>query len=213
MKMKFFLPCLTALFFASSANAVLINFDDHASTTNISGTPTPESVVTTEYSSDGVVFGRAGVSAGVAVINNGNTFSVPNGACGLDALGNITDICTGDLYFNFVDGVNNAATDFVSFVIGDSGGDLDGWIINVFDLADNLLEARSVTSEANTLQTFAHTGMHRFHLDWTDITGGGYLFDDLSFNTPGSTDVPESMPFVLMLVGLIGLGVTRRLKA
>lgn len=213
MKIKFLLSACVTLLLANSANAVLIDFDSHVATTALSGAPTAGSVVTTDYSSDGVVFGRAGVSAGVAVVNNSNTFSVPNGACGLDAAGNITDICTGDIYFNFVNGVNDAVTDFVSFVVGDSGGDLDGWIINVFDLADNLLESREVTSVANTLQTFTHSGMHRFHIDWTDLTPGGYLFDNLTFNTPGSVNVPESMPFMLMLVGLLGLGMTRHLKA
>ena len=65
--------------YVGQAEAIFINFDSHASTTQISGTPPASAVVTDDYESQGILFGRAGVSAGVAVVNNSSTFSLPNG--------------------------------------------------------------------------------------------------------------------------------------
>ncbi len=205
--------CLFVCLFAGASNAALIDFDNHSSTSSLTGAVPESSVVTDDYINEGVVFGKSGVSAGVAVINNSNTFSTPNGACGLDVNGNIPSICTGDIYFNFVSGASNAVTDFVSFVVGDSGGDLDGWIVNVFDIADNLLESRAFTSTSNISQTFMHSGMHSFHIDWTDIAPGGYLFDNLSFNDPVASSIPEPLSIMILGFGLVGIGFSRKKKS
>lgn len=200
-----------AIALSNSSVAALINFDDHAATSQVNGTPTASSVVSNDYASEGVVFGRAGLSTGVAVVNNSNTFSSPNGACGLNADGNIPASCAGDIYFNFVSGANDATTDSVSFVVGDSGGDIDSWVVYVYDIADNLLESRAFSSAANITQSFSHTGMHRFHIDWAASFNSGYLFDNLSFNTPTSiASVSEPSSFALLGLGLAALGLTRR---
>src|SRR5688572_4016513 len=88
---------------SSPAPAVLITFEPHDAGTALTGTPPPASVVTTEFAPLGVVFGRAGVSAGVSVQSSAtNVASPPNGACGLNAAGAIPNICAGDIFFNFV---------------------------------------------------------------------------------------------------------------
>jgi hypothetical protein len=198
------------------AHAAFIDFDTHASTTSLSGVPPANTVVTTDYAAFGIVFGRTGVSAGSAVVNNSNTFSLPNGACGLDAAGSIVSICTGDQYFHFVNpsnGTDPATTGSLSFVVGDSGGDLDGWIFHIYDINDVELEARSVTSTANTLQSFSHAGMHRVWIEWTDITSGGYLLDNISFDTPTVAGVPVTGTVALVLAGFGIMGFIRRRTA
>ncbi len=200
-----------ALITPLSVQAVLIDFDSHASWTGLGGIPIPNAaVVTNDYATQGVLFGRAGVSAGVAVVSNINTFSNPNGACGLDASGNQTSTCIGDIYFEFTAGGGAGTTNSVSFVVGDGGGDLDAWIIKVYDVVDTLLESRAVSSTANISQSFAHSGMHRFHIGWNSNLTSGYFFDDLSFDTPLASNVAEPTTLAVLGLGLAGIGFSRR---
>jgi hypothetical protein len=188
---------------ASTAHAASINFDTHASTGLTSGVPPSSALVTDDYASLGIVFGRAGVSAGVAVVNNSSTNSTPNGACGLDAAGAIVSICTGDQFFYFVDPGNSlipASTNSLSFVVGDSGGDLDSWILHIYDSSDAELEARVVASVANTLQSFSYSDIARVWIEWTDGPGG-YLLDDINFATPVAAAVPEPGTLTLLVTG------------
>ena len=198
---------------ATPSHAVLIDFDTHSATGSVSGAAPAGAIVTNDYASQGIVFGKAGVSAGSAVVNNPNTFSLPNGACGLDLAANIVNNCTGDQYFHFVlasDGVTAAVTNSLSFVVGDSGGDLDGWILHVFDMAGVELEARPVQSISNTLQSFSHAGMHSVWIEWTNITPAGYLLDNISFD---ETTVPAPGSLALLLAGLGLIGFSRRRAA
>lgn len=207
--------CLGLACASMTANAAFIDFDTHASTTSIGGVPPATAVVTNDYASQGIVFGRSGVSAGVAVVANSNTKSPPNGACGLDAAGSIVASCAADIYFHFVDptdGSTPATTNALSFYVGDSGGDLDSWTVNVFGVGDALLEARSFSSESNILQSFAFAGISRVQIQWTTGTTAGYLLDDISFNTPGGT-VPEPSVLALLGLGLAGFTAARRRKA
>ena len=200
------------IFVSQNANAVFIDFDSHAATSQTGGTPPASAVVTDDYASLGVIFGKAGVSAGVAVVNNSNTFSQPNGACAMDAGGDLIPNCAGDIFFNFVDqsdGVSLAVTDSVDFWVGDIGGDLDLWTINVFDISGGLIETRDVSSAANINVAFNHFGMHSFEILDTSFNTYGYLFDDFSFNAPTAA-VPEPTMLILLSIGLFGIGFVRR---
>jgi hypothetical protein len=65
------------------------------------GVPPANTVVTDFHDDLGVIFGRAGLSAGSAVVDNSHAFSQPNGACGLDAAGSINaGYLLDDLEFN-----------------------------------------------------------------------------------------------------------------
>ena len=208
------LVCIAFAAGTSPVLANLIDFDSHASTGQNFGTPPAAAVVTNDYASLGVVFGRDGLSAGVTVVANPSAFSQPNGACGLDAAGITVAYCTGDIYFNFVDpgdGVTPATTNAITFVIGDAGGDLDSWIIHVYAANDVLLTARSVASSSNISQSFNYPSMERVWVQWTATTGAGYLLDDLEFAVP-TVNVPEPGTFALLGIGLVGLAALSRRK-
>jgi hypothetical protein len=218
--MKLFLKILGAITLAGTptmANAVFIDFDLHAATDLLGGTPPDSAVVTDDYSSSGIIFGKAGVSGGVAVVDNPNTFSLPKGACGLDVNGNLMSYCSGDIYFNFVDPGDSskpAVTDAVDFYIGDGGGDVDPWTINVFDIAGGLIASLDVASQFNTNVAFNYAGMHSFAILDTSGDTAGYFLDSLGFNTPtAATAVSEPATLSLMAIGLAGIGFARRKKA
>jgi hypothetical protein len=194
------------------ADAGFIDFDSHASTPLVSGLPPASAVVTDDYASLGIVFGSAGLSAGSAVVANPNTFSLPNGACGLDAAGSITANCAADQYFSFVspsDGTTPATTSFLSFVVGDGGGDLDSWILHIYDISNVELEARVVASISNISESFAYAGINRVWIQNTTGTTAGYLLDNVEFATPTAA-VPEPTSLTLMLAGIGFLAKRRR---
>lgn len=204
---------------AASAAPVVLGFDSLASTAAFFGQPSAASVLTGDFANQGLIFGRAGESAGVAVSNNNNSFSSLS-VIGLEADGTIKPALASDIHFFFVDptdGATPSTTDFVSFVIGDNGGDADIWDINLFDINDNMLSTQNVVSTTHILQTFNQAGIARVEIDFNDSSSTGYLLDNLSFNQPGATAVvitvtqaavplPASLPlFGAALVGLAAL--------
>jgi hypothetical protein len=198
------------------AQAAFINFDSHASTGSTSGAP-GAAIVTNDFASLGIVFGRAGLSAGSAVVTSpGNVPSGPNGACGLDSAGSITANCAGDQYFNFVspsDGVTPATTNSLSFFVGDGGGDIDSWILHIYDASDTQLEARVVSNAAFLSESFFYAGMSRVWIQNTTGTTLGYLLDNIEFATPtGATAVPEPATLTLLGFGLCSFAGLRRRK-
>jgi hypothetical protein len=117
---------------------------------------------------------------------------------GLDASGAFVDP-TSDQYFSIVDPLTGApaTTSFLHFVIGDGGGDLDSWLIHVYDLWDSELESRSVASGNHTAQVFRHPTLHRVWIEWTGPSGG-YLLDDILL-------VPEPPTVLLLALACGGL--------
>ncbi|MBH8563284.1 PEP-CTERM sorting domain-containing protein [Nostoc sp. CENA67] len=199
----------------NTAQAVLLDFEGLPTTPLPSSTPVPESVLTDDLISDGVLFGKTGVSAGVAVVENG--FGLDPGAgntvVGLDQFGNIPNIVTGDIFFSFVvpNTLQPGQTDFVSFSIGNGGGDVDVFEIRAFDFNNTLLQTQNFAKEAAFPVSFSLPGINRIEVDFTGEFG--YALNDLNFNTPTpATSVPEPQA-ILGLATVLGMGVLMQRKA
>ena len=196
--------------FSSASHAVLIDFNAFSGVNIGNGVLTPLQIIDDEFSADGIFFGRSGVSAGVGVINNEG----PDGSqavSGLDAGGLISSVgtgcCTGDIFFNFL-----GVTDFVSFDIGDFGGDTDNFQVRVFSEVDVLLSSLNYSGDSFAdigTVSIAMAGIHRIEIDFDDTNEFGYFLDNVNFNPV----VPVPAAAWLFGSGLIGLiGVARRKK-
>lgn len=172
--------------------------------------PVASSVVTNNFQNLGVLFGESGLSTGVAVVRDGLTPSSGlNTVAGLNASGDIPGTgsggAVGDIYFSFVipNTTTLALTDFISFTIGDGGGDLDLFQIRSYDLANSLVNTQNVSGISRFLVIINTSGVHRVEVDFTGDYG--YSLDDLTFNTP----IPA--PSAVML-GSIGVGIVNWLR-
>lgn len=101
----------------------------------------------------------------------------------------------------------------MSFQLGDAGGDVHLFDIGVFDLDGNLLELRSVASEAVALRRFDQPGMHRFQIDFDESRSARYSPDDLTFGpvTFPTAVVPLPAPLALLAdrIAVPGLATRR----
>ncbi|MFB2891325.1 PEP-CTERM sorting domain-containing protein [Aerosakkonemataceae cyanobacterium BLCC-F50] len=189
------------------AQAATLDFEGLPSTTLPTNTPNPASVLTDDFISQGVRFGKPGESAGVAVVKEGfglGSGSGVNSIVALDKDGKIPPIVTGDMFFSFVQpgSLTAAVTDFVSFNIGDTGGDLDNYQIRVYDLADSLINTLNFSNTNRFPVSINLPGIHRLEIDFTGAFG--YSLDDLTFNTP--TNNNQSVPEPTSVLGLLALG-------
>lgn len=210
---------LISLVIANSAQAVLLDFEGIPTSDFTSTVPLPESVLTNNFISEGVIFGNPAVSAGVAVVPTGFGLdpSAGNTIIGLDQFGNIPPIATGDIFFNFVlpNTLTPAETNSVSFSIGNGGGDIDIFEIRAFNLNNDLIQTQSFSNSAAFPVLIDLPGINRVEVDFTGEFG--YSLNDLFFNTPTTTvtAVPESSS----LAGIFAMGaltisllVQRKLK-
>lgn len=216
MRHAFVLAAVLVVAIAATAPAapIIIDFDDHAGTATADGPAPPESIVDTDYAHLGVIFGRPGVSAGVAVINNTAAFSDPHAATGLDDAG-VIDSLTGDIHFYFVTpGTMQPATvDEVRWVMGDNGGDLDKWVVTAYDLNDNQLQPLLLVQSFDQIPVhLTFPGMHRIHVRWNVDSKAGFLFDDLQFEPPPALATPEPASVAFWSLGLVALATARRRK-
>jgi hypothetical protein len=209
--------------------AVAINFDDLPAgfcVPNPQCSPVPDSVLTDDLAHLGVIFGRAGESAGVAVIDgrqvNLGPSSFANTVVGLGSGGNIPSNFTGSIFFSFFFPGTGVAgvTDFASFTLGDGGGDADSFSIHAFGLDDQLVSSFIRPVDPADVGRFpvevAAVGIHRLEIQRLVGQGTqfGYSLDDLSFNPVQSAGVPLSLPepstWMMLLSGLAGCLALKR---
>ena len=183
---------------------MLLTFEGLSATSQTSGTPPAGTVLTNQFAAQGVVFGLAGASAGVAVTDAALAASSGvNTIVGLTAAGNITLADTNDIYFSFVTGGGSAPgiTDLVSFTLGDSGGDTDVFVIHAFDASGFEIATQNVSGVARFPVTIAAAGINRVRIEFLSDPFG-FSLDDLGFNDTVPVAVPE--PSSLFSGGLAG---------
>jgi len=189
------------------AMAVTLGFEELPSTSLLSGTPPANTVLTDDFAADGIIFGKAGTSAGVAVTNHpsGVAFG-SNAIAGLNAAGDLVFALSADIFFNFVlpGTTTPAVTDSVSFTIGDIGGDLDIFDVRAFDLNNQLLFSQNVSDNSFFPVTINAAGINRVEVDFDNTSSAGYGLDNLSFNTP--VPIVVSVPEPNSLLGLFAIG-------
>lgn len=208
-------PCVALAALAAlpvTGQATLVNFDALPASTIPSGVPNnAASVLTTQLADQGVVFGLAGVSTGVAVVTVGTLqYSGPNAIVGLDAAGLIPATASGDIHFSFVvpGTLLPGVTGSVSFQVGDTCCDLDSVVIRAFDLAGQLLDEQALVSTSFQAYSLVMPGIHRIEVDNVSPHTSGYALDDLLFAAP--TGVPEPASMLLVGAGLCALRMRRR---
>jgi hypothetical protein len=179
-------------------------------------TPNAESVLTNQLAPLGVVFGKAGVSMGVAVVRLASLWpsSPPNSIAGLDAQGILPGdergILSGDIYFEFVlpgtsipaysDGIG------LGFTLGDFGGDTDAFQIRCYDLANTLIDTVQASGDSRFSVALTKPGIHRVEVDLA-ANKYGYSMDDLSFGALRAGGViPEPVTLVSIAMAVFGLG-------
>ena len=195
-------------------------------------TPPAATVITDQFKTAGVIFGRPGVSTGVSVVqelsdpedlDSANTLapsSPRNSVAGLDAAGMIprgvepdgtlAGPAVGDIFFSFVvPGTTTPGTaSGISFTVGDVGGDVDLYEIRAFGLDGALLSSQSVAAVSRIGFPLVVDGVHRVEIDFTGAFG--YSLDDLTFTiaTPGGS-LPAPMSLGLLGLGLCAVAVGR----
>jgi hypothetical protein len=179
--------------------------------------PDPASVLTDNFAAQGVVFGRAGISAGVAVIRS-DSLAPSSGltsVAGLNAAGILPGspaggALVGDIYFHFVAPGSStpAAVDWVSFTTGDIGSDIDVFQIRTYDISGTLINSADVSGATRFPWSLALPGIHRVEVDFTGDFG--YSLDDLDF---GSVAVPAPGAILLGTLGAGLVGCLRRRRA
>ena len=170
--------------------------------------PLPQSVLTDHFRPVGVVFGREGLSAGVAVFKA--SYDGNHAVAALDAHGLVppgdddhdSGAFAGDTYFRFVTPGTDVPTvaDDVVFNVGDAGFDLDVFDIRSYGLDGALVDSQSFSTIAWRRVSLPTAG-HRVEVDFHGDLG--YWLDDLSFSV-----VPE--PQSLALVAGAALCTARR---
>lgn len=188
---------IAVLMLSSTASAVTIDFESFTDGQNIAG----------------VNLGGVTLTAP----DNGNNVEIYDNRFGVGSHSPTKAIGTflsGTATSTKLVGTFDVAVSFLSLWGGDGGNDSDSWTLRVYDakVGGNLVsQFNSPTTNGNpyTQLTFQASGgipnILRFEAEFTGPSTAGIGWDDLEFRP-----VPEPSTYVLMALGLIGLGLMRR---
>jgi hypothetical protein len=189
------LSLLLGLFIASSANAVVLNFDDLTPGTDLKGT---------YY--QGVYF-TAPHAASIFVYADNQE------GLGCSSLHNSISTTQSEIYMGGIKVVFPVPVSYVKVTAGDAGADEDSFALFVYDAADNLLNSASAgifggnalnyTNEYYVDEASLELTANNIAWAWmipTSPSGLGLSFDDLTY-------IPVPLPGTLLLVssGLLTL--------
>lgn len=221
MKLKIIIM-LALLYLPARSAVITLDFESPlpgglvAATHSHLATAPLSSIISTQYSNYGVVFG------GTVLLNLGSPHqpSGVNGLGGLDLQGRFDSGAPLTLTFvSPLDGQTAATTDFFSIVPDLFNGSDNSVLISAYGLGGNLLGTATYQEPGQTFGSSAPitlSGIGLIHSIVVDATlndyttgGGGIQFDLVSFEAPS---VPEPSITVLACSGLLML-VTRRRRA
>lgn len=175
--------CLFVCLFAVSANATVLDLSSLShGNLGVSSVVLPDAKIT-NLSGGTLYVGAAGIN---------------NEICGLSSSWN----CQQDVEIDF----NNLVSDLSFVVSGWQPG--DSVLASIFGASNNFLS--SLTIANNGLFDFGTiSGISKLVFD-DSSTSAGVAYDHITFNK--SSSVPEPAPLLLLALGLIGLGVSRKMK-
>ncbi|MEL7472899.1 MAG: hypothetical protein AAGK04_06220 [Planctomycetota bacterium] len=172
----------------------------------VRGVPPPETVLTDDFQNLGVLFGGP-TTLGVAVVDRVDSFAPSSGVnsvVGLDASGSIPFAASGSIEFRFVEPgtATPSIANGVSFTIGDSGNDLDQFVITAFGAGGQILEQIDEAAALRFAVDLSVDNISSVQIAFP-FSDTGYSLDDLAF-----TIVPA--PGTSVVMGLALLALRRR---
>jgi hypothetical protein len=194
------LSLLLCFFIASSANAVVLNFDDLAGGTDLKNT---------FY--QGVYFTTSATQVRVYVDNESGG--------GASSLHNSISTTAVEYWMGTIKVVFPVLANYVKVTGGDQGGDVDSFTLALYDSSDSLItSANTGVFGGNPSSTNGYYGdVASLELSANNIayalltptspSGLGITFDDLTY-----TPVPLPGTLLLLGSGLLGLGGWRRFR-
>lgn len=190
---------------AASASIIVIDFDtDGLGNPILTDTP-----ITNQYANLGVLFAGIEDDAPVDVNAGPNPDGNPGGSAPnfMTNCANANGGCPGNradiLRITFDSGVSG-----ISLFLDSLGG--QSVTFNLYDAGDSLLESVAISG----LLPVAFTASGVTRIDAVQPNDGwAFAFDDLTFDTTATGDVPAPLTLALFGLGLAGLGWSSRKKA
>jgi hypothetical protein len=166
----------------------------------------PSSQLTNQYENLGVLFSTAGGAPYAALINlTGQAPSGVNGVGSVNAAGNVDYTLDIDIFLVVPGTTTPAVTDFIS-IQGDEDPIPGNVVFSAYDVNGILVASGIQPDTAGGLYSLSAPRIHEFRLH---STSGTVAYDNLSFDTPAASSVPEPGTIGFMVLGLASIAGAR----